>query len=292
MYVKNREEYREIQISELKFSTRTFNWLKRANVSTLYLLIENIENLEKIRNLGAKSIAEIKKFLNSISENESTIEDKKALLTKEILCRPASDLKVSARIINCFKIAHIKTIGQVLALDDTEILRLKNMGILSQKQLLKQIEFLYKMGEDYFKRDIIDFEWDEDERGKCQIAKKGFDFSVIDKLVDKFNFKIGKMTKWFGFSRQYIHDVIDKRPLKRREIWTGKRLDEKEKKILLKLLDERKFYYNDENIICYCINDRQGDLSCIFVNENEIKCFFLKDLPDDLQQMIKKINFG
>ena len=62
MYVKNREEYGEIPISALNFSTRTFNCLKRANISTLYLLIENIEKLEKIRNMGSKSIAEIEEF--------------------------------------------------------------------------------------------------------------------------------------------------------------------------------------------------------------------------------------
>ena len=47
MYIKNREEYCKIPISALNFSTRTFNCLKRANISTLYLLIENIENLEE-----------------------------------------------------------------------------------------------------------------------------------------------------------------------------------------------------------------------------------------------------
>jgi DNA-directed RNA polymerase alpha subunit len=81
MYIKNREEYCKIPISALNFSTRTFKCLKRANISTLYLLIENIENPE------------------------------------EILRRPASDLDVSVRICNCFIIEYIKTIGQVLDLD-------------------------------------------------------------------------------------------------------------------------------------------------------------------------------
>ena len=35
MYIKNREEYCKIPISALNFSTRTFNGLKRANISTL-----------------------------------------------------------------------------------------------------------------------------------------------------------------------------------------------------------------------------------------------------------------
>ena len=55
MYIKNREEHCKIPISVLNFSTRTFNCLMCANISTLYLLIENIENLEEIRNMGSRS---------------------------------------------------------------------------------------------------------------------------------------------------------------------------------------------------------------------------------------------
>lgn len=165
------------------------------------------------------------------------------------------------------------------------------MGTLSQQQLLEQIDLLYKLGEDYFKPALIESESDEDAMIEHQFAEKGFDFPVIDKLVEQFAFKIGHMTEWFNLSRQSIYNVIDKRSPKRREIWTGKRLTESERDILFKLISVRKFDYNDENVICYCMNDRQGDLSCIFVYENEIKCFFLADLPESLQQMIMDINF-
>lgn len=305
MYIKNREEYCKIPISALNFSTRTFNCLMRANISTLYLLIENIENLEEIRNMGSKSIAEIDELLHVIEANGILQLDdfkdkmkrsglavgKRPSLPEEILRRPASDLDVSVRICNCFIIEHIETIGQVLDLDHADILHLKNMGTLSQQQLLEQIDLLYKLGEDYFKPALIESESDEDAMIEHQFAEKGFDFPVIDKLVEQFAFKIGHMTEWFNLSRQSIYNVIDKRSPKRREIWTGKRLTESERDILLKLISVRKFDYNDENVICYCMNDRQGDLSCIFVYENEIKCFFLADLPESLQQMIMDINF-
>ena len=118
----------KIPISALNFSTRTFNCLKRANISTLYLLIENIENLEEIRNMGSKSIAEIDELLHVIEANGILQLDdfkdkmkrsgfavgKRPSLPEEILRRPASDLDVSVRICNCFIIEHIETIGQVL----------------------------------------------------------------------------------------------------------------------------------------------------------------------------------
>ena len=43
MYIKNREEYCKIPISALNFSTRTFNCLKRANISTLYFWWKSFE---------------------------------------------------------------------------------------------------------------------------------------------------------------------------------------------------------------------------------------------------------
>lgn len=292
MYIKNKEEYRGIFISELKFSTRTFNCLMRANISTLYLLIENIENLKNIPNLGAKSIAEIKEFLQTIDKSGvSHFKDEKAVLSEEILCRPASDLNVSVRICNCFMAEHIETIEQVLALDYADIMCMKNMGDLSRQQLLEQIELLYKLGEEYFKAMVISSESNEEEMTQYQFAGKGFDFSVIDKLVELFAFKAAQMSGWFGLSRQSIYNAMDKRASKRREIWTGKGLTKSERDILLKLIHDRKFDYSDENVICHCINDRQGDLACIFVYECEIKCFFLADLPEELQQRIMDINF-
>lgn len=71
---------------------------------------------------------------------------------------------------------------------------------------------------------------------KHQVAEKGFDFPVIDKLVEQSAFKIGHRAEWFGISRQSIYNAIDKRSPKRREIWTGKRLTESERDILFKLI--------------------------------------------------------
>ncbi|MCI8550152.1 MAG: hypothetical protein HFI68_06125 [Lachnospiraceae bacterium] len=143
MYIENKEEYREIPISVLNLSTRSFNCLMRANISTLYLLIENVEKLKEILNMGSEGIAEIEKILHKILENEKywvenaiskgidsgLFIEKRPSLSKEILCRPASDLNVSVRICNCFKKENIETIGQVLALNDVDVLHLKNMGL-------------------------------------------------------------------------------------------------------------------------------------------------------------------
>lgn len=69
MIIDNREEYKEINISELGFSTRTFNCLMRAGLNTLYLLVDNYETLPKLRNMGAKSITEIDELLARIAQD-------------------------------------------------------------------------------------------------------------------------------------------------------------------------------------------------------------------------------
>ena len=162
MQIENKEKYKEVSISALNFSTRTFNALMRANISSLYLLIENIGEVGKIRNMGEKSILEILDTLkmiktNDLSKEESTKEVSEGgeifnvtSLSPEILSRPATDLRVSVRICNSFAKEGIETIGQVLSLSPYEILHMKNMGALSQKHLLEEIEQLRTLGEEYF----------------------------------------------------------------------------------------------------------------------------------------------
>lgn len=54
----------DIKIDELNLSVRAFNCLKRANINTLAELVDKTEDdLSKVRNLGKKSIDEIKEHL-------------------------------------------------------------------------------------------------------------------------------------------------------------------------------------------------------------------------------------
>ena len=56
----------KLTIEELDLSVRAFNCLKRASINTIAdLLDRSVEDLEKVRNLGKKSIDEIEaKLLN------------------------------------------------------------------------------------------------------------------------------------------------------------------------------------------------------------------------------------
>ena len=306
-----KEQYRDIDISDLNFSTRTYNCLMRAGFSTLYLLIENYDNLPEIRNMGAKGISEIEGFLCTLEEKgvDAAISEKKETENPEsevesrpelpeiILERPATDLFVPIRICNAFKREGIETIRQIVAMSEGDLWQMRNLGALSISQLQEQIELLYEQGEEYFqladegKNTSEDSSESVDGTYDYWTSGKGFDFSVIDILTERFSFKPSWMTDWFGLSRQSIYNALEKRSSRRRGIWTGKELTDSEREILEELIESRSFDYNDKELTCSCMNDRQGDLACVFVYENEIKVFFLKDLPVDLQQKIIDIGY-
>ena len=61
-----REGFENNTIEELDLSVRAFNCLKRANIDTIAdLLSKTVEDLEKVRNLGKKSIDEIEEKLSN-----------------------------------------------------------------------------------------------------------------------------------------------------------------------------------------------------------------------------------
>lgn len=311
MRFENKEEYKDIQIFNLDFSTSIYNCLMRAGLSTLYLLIENFDKLPEIRNMGAKSIAKIEEFLYALEEkglNAAIFKKREAEnpepeaksrpeLSEAILERPATDLFVPIRVCNAFKHEGIETIRQIVAMSASDMLKMRNMGALSINQLQEQIELLYEEGENYFLLPVADETISVDSSETADgtydywASGKSFDFSVIDILTERFFFKPSRMADWFGLSRQSIYNALEKRLPRRRGIWTGKELTNSEHAILVDLIESRVFDYNDEGLTCSCMNDRQGDMACIFIYENEIKSFFLEDLSDDLQERILEIGY-
>lgn len=292
--MENKQEYREIPISTLNFSARTFNALMRAKLNTLYLLIENITELGKIRSMGAKSISEIEEVLAEISEKgflhmktETVLSESKAetvleknSLPAEILSRPASDLKVSVRICNSFRLEGIETIGQVLALHPTDLLSLKNMGALSQQQLLAQLELLRELGENYF--DLQ--EDDEQSETVPKYSKRELDIATVKRLQDDYGFKTIWLCEWYGLTRQRIYQKLEKKI--NRGNWRGKELLAEERNAITEMINTKAFY-KEETAKYYLLNNMIDDCAFIIVTDDDIKCFFLEDLPMALQARVR-----
>ena len=297
MQIENKEKYKEVSISALNFSTRTFNALMRANISSLYLLIENIGEVGKIRNMGEKSILEILDTLkmiktNDLSKEESTKEVSEGgeifnvtSLSPEILSRPATDLRVSVRICNSFAKEGIETIGQVLSLSPYEILHMKNMGALSQKHLLEEIEQLRTLGEEYF---VNTESVDVLEEIESKYGKKEIDITTVKKLQESYGFKAIWLCDWYNISRQRVYQKLQKTV--NHGQWCGKELLLSERNLITTMINTRSYYEETENGKYYLLNNMQDDCAIVIVSEDDIKCFFLADLPDALRARIKAEN--
>ncbi len=117
---------------------------------------------------------------------------------------------------------------------------------------------------------------------------KGFDYNTISTLRDEFSFHYAMMTEWFGLCRERIRQLLNKRSRRHRDCWRGNILEDHEADIVHRLILSRKYIYKDEdnNVTCYCFNNRKDNFVCIFVYENSIKCFFLHEFPKALQEEI------
>ena len=306
MQITNREEYKQIDISKLGLSTRCYNSLMRAHYTTLYMLIENYDNLPDLRNLGGKSLAEIEELLKRISQNEislpqptdcETAEAREETETTEdtaleetttdrslpemILSRPVTDLNITIRIFNAFQHEGIKTIGQALELKPTRLLHMKNMGTLSVQQLQEQLSLLRDLGEDYFETDYL-------ESGKEQGNKRELDNTTAKKLQDEYGLKVAWLCDWYHVSKQRISQKLTGR--KNRGKWCGKQLLEDERRVITEMINIRSFFTQNDGKAYYLLNNRTDDCAFLIVSDEEIKCFFLADLPEALQALTKSQN--
>lgn len=296
--LENREEYKEFNISELGFSTRTFNCLMRAGFNTLYLLVENYEALPNIRNMGAKSLTEIDELLYKISQegvaahgslvssnDGASIEDTSdqiALPSEEILSRPASDLHISARIYHSFQSEGIETIGQALTLTPEEIRHMRNMGTLSAQQLQEQLNLLREMGNAYF---ASNNKVDEDT---THSDKREMDIETVKILQENYDLKTAWLCEWYGLSRQGIYNKLAKRFNK--GDWRNKELMIEEKLAITGMVNAKQFFLEQAGVKYYLLNNMKDDCACLIVSDDDIKCFFLADLPEALQTRIRMQN--
>lgn len=303
MQIINREEYKEIPVSKLGLSTRSLNCLMRAHYTTLYLLIENQDRLCAVRNMGEKSLAEIEQLLSRISQGEirlpviatddkagggGTISEETApdtSLPEEILSRPATDLKVSVRVTHAFAHEKIQTIQQALALTPEQIVGMRNMGSISAQQLLDQLSLLRELGAAYFEPDAPEY---VDDQTADTYNIRALDTVAAKKLQDQYGLKAAWLCEWYHCSRQRIYQMINSRTNKGR--WCGKELAGEERRIITKMINEKLFYLEDRGTAYYLLNNKKDDCAFLIASDEEIKCFFLADLPPAIQALTKSQN--
>ena len=69
--IKGENPYQYIDITELDLSVRAYHCLKRANINTVQDILDRLEELPGIRNLGAKAYAEVKDKVRQYMEEKN-----------------------------------------------------------------------------------------------------------------------------------------------------------------------------------------------------------------------------
>lgn len=291
-------------IESLELGVRVTNALRRGGIHTVGALIKMSQrDILGLRNVGmlsndkiAKAIEtvvrddkiayqEYKKLRDEATETEPVVSEVFDLLPA-IKSIQLEDIPFSVRARNALKRANIQTVGELIQMSEKDIISLRNVGSQTRDEIVGVIERMVKDGKTYFDNPAI---YDRRDTGAGSVANaigKGFDYSTIDVLVEKFSFKPAKMAEWFGLSRQSVYNILERRLPQRRAAWRGKTISESELSVLAELIENKRFDYADDEVTCCCMNNRQDDFVCLFIYENEISCFFLNDLPDEIREQV------
>lgn len=147
----------ETPISDFELSVRSRNCLKKMNIHTLGDLLRITEaELLAYKNFGETSLNEIKKMLESRNLRLGMCADGKMVsifsqepleadepdVDPETLNRFLSEFEMSVRARRCLERLNMKTIGELAAKTEDELLGVKNFGVTSlteMKQILESV---------------------------------------------------------------------------------------------------------------------------------------------------------
>lgn len=137
------------KIEKLNMSTRLHNCLRRAGIDTIEkLLVFPTNKWAEVKNMGAKTIDEVKGLVDSIKtgdseyilrdyecvqEEDEEIRDNCGAFEKSI-----DEMDFSVRAYNCLSRAGLTNMSQIVTLTKEELLNIKNMGINTAEEILEK----------------------------------------------------------------------------------------------------------------------------------------------------------
>lgn len=137
----------EIPISDFELSVRSRNCLRKMNIRTLGDLLRITEaELLSYKNFGETSLNEIKKILDIKGLSLGmAIQDKPASggtsaqlpegADDSLLAKPVEDLELSVRSRRCLSRLGVRSIGDLAAKTEAELLGCKNFGVTSLNEI-------------------------------------------------------------------------------------------------------------------------------------------------------------
>ena len=132
----------DIKVSDLRLSNRSKNQLIKNGYIYAYQLKElTDEDLENIRNLGAKSIQEIQEFRDNMNSSyESNISIPKDITIEDLRDMEIEKVIDSENVEKVLKINNIKLVGTILELSYEDIKKFRNVD----DQLINEIQSICK----------------------------------------------------------------------------------------------------------------------------------------------------
>ena len=146
----------ETPISDFELSVRSRNCLKKMNINTLGDLLRITETeLLAYKNFGETSLNEIRHMLETknlrlgmgadgklISLPLGDVEETKTEVDPDVLDRPLAEFEMSVRARNGLENIGVKTIGDIAAKTEDELLGIKNFGATSLSEIKQILESL------------------------------------------------------------------------------------------------------------------------------------------------------
>lgn len=137
------------KIEKLSMSTRLHNCLRRTGIDTVEKLLDfPTDKWAEVKNMGAKTIDEVKDLVASIKtgDSEYTLRDYECVQEEDEEIRDdcgafeksIDEMDFSVRAYNCLSRAGITNMSQIVTLSKEDLLNIKNMGINTVEEILQK----------------------------------------------------------------------------------------------------------------------------------------------------------
>ncbi len=276
----------------LGFTNRTRNSLRRAHIDTYGDLLHAFDERELrcIRNLGKIQYEEILKLITTVSGDKVQIEVKNNPyicsnpdnIPEEIKNLSIDDMKLSSRLRNCLGRSGYNTVGKIMFMKKEDIYSIFGLGKKSISELYEVISRIEEEGAEYFVvPDPVIEPIDPDNL-------RTIDVGTVGNLIDNYGLKTKWVAQWYGVSGTWIREMLHQD--KKRGNWLNRNLTEEDIDQIKYMVTKRLEIYNPlAGKTLYFLSNHNDDCAAVIVNDQEIKCFYLSMLPDDLQEMIRKV---
>ena len=292
--IKNYKVYKDISLNDLSFSVRIKHPAWTNGIYTLWDLIDSYNSGEFEHFVVDKSfLDEIKEFpfeeldylfdIDNLLDEEIITEDEdidpKDKLGEEFLSKGIQEVISDHVYMNRFHTHSIKTIQQLFDLTEEEMYSWYSFGRSKVEKVMELRRRLLE-GEDCCIANGKVLSKDE------PYPSREIDTRTLEVLKDHFYFSYNKLCLWYDITRQRVDQKIKKAETKTWVNWQGFELTEEYIELFREMLREREVERRDGNVFCYFLKDYLGDYAFLYVDETKICCFFLNDLPQEMQDYI------